>query len=337
MAFLDNSGDIILDAVLTEAGRRKMAQGNFQIDRFALGDDEIDYSLYDKNHASGSAYYDLEILQTPVFEAFTQINAGINYGLLPFENTDLLYLPEAKANEKTVQGLNNIVRNTNVFYVTDTSGDNGTNQVRSVLSDNDVKYLASTSNDNNYVLVEVGLNTGINVTPNGTKAERDSYLVANNLIDRSFNVYYDSRFFNACYGPTPGRAGNQGSYFKNDAGDDGTSLNFSFAHKKGTPISAQIGIENYAAARISAVANEIYWNSPSFTDQAISTINGPRSVVTTVNLVVKSGLSAEYSLYGKTSQSLFSKTMDYIDTTGYVVGTTTQAQVQLPMRILKLT
>ena len=77
MAFLDNSGDIILDAVLTEAGRRRMAEGNFSITKFALGDDEIDYALYNKTHPSGSAYYDLEILQTPVFEAFTQINAAI--------------------------------------------------------------------------------------------------------------------------------------------------------------------------------------------------------------------------------------------------------------------
>ena len=77
MAFLDNSGDIILDAVLTETGRRHMANGNFKITKFALGDDEIDYGLYNKNHPSGSAYYDLSILQTPIMEAFTQINAGI--------------------------------------------------------------------------------------------------------------------------------------------------------------------------------------------------------------------------------------------------------------------
>ena len=87
MAFLDNSGDIILDAVLTEAGRRRMANGNFSITKFALGDDEIDYSLYNKNHPSGSAYYDLTILQTPVFEAMTQVNAGINYGLLKNTST----------------------------------------------------------------------------------------------------------------------------------------------------------------------------------------------------------------------------------------------------------
>ena len=51
MAFLDNSGDIILDATLTETGRRKMAQGRFRIAKSALGDDEIDYSLYNKNHS----------------------------------------------------------------------------------------------------------------------------------------------------------------------------------------------------------------------------------------------------------------------------------------------
>ena len=46
MAFLDNSGDIILDAVLTETGSRRMAQGKFKVSKFALSDDEINYALY---------------------------------------------------------------------------------------------------------------------------------------------------------------------------------------------------------------------------------------------------------------------------------------------------
>ena len=54
MAFLKNDGDIILDAVLTDLGRRRMAEGNFRITKFGLGDDEIDYSLYNKNHPSRS-------------------------------------------------------------------------------------------------------------------------------------------------------------------------------------------------------------------------------------------------------------------------------------------
>ena len=73
MAFLDNSGDIILDAVLTDTGRMRLSKGDgsFKITKFVFADDEINYGLYDKNNASGSAYYDLDILQTPIFEAFT--------------------------------------------------------------------------------------------------------------------------------------------------------------------------------------------------------------------------------------------------------------------------
>ena len=80
MAFLDNSGDIILDAVLTDTGRKRLAagDGSFRIAKFALADDEIDYNLYNLNHPSGSAYYDLNILQSPVLEAFTN-NALIFY------------------------------------------------------------------------------------------------------------------------------------------------------------------------------------------------------------------------------------------------------------------
>ena len=102
MAFLDNSGDIILDAVLTDTGRMRLARGDgsFKIAKFALGDDEIDYSRYDGNHASGTAYYDLEILQTPVFEAFTNNTSNMKSKLVSLTNNNLLYLPILKLNNK---------------------------------------------------------------------------------------------------------------------------------------------------------------------------------------------------------------------------------------------
>jgi hypothetical protein len=99
MAFLDNSGDIILDAVLTDTGRFRLARGDFKISKFALGDDEIDYGLYDKDHASGSAYYDLEILQTPVLEAFTNNTSSLKSKLVSISRNNLLYLPVIKLNE----------------------------------------------------------------------------------------------------------------------------------------------------------------------------------------------------------------------------------------------
>ena len=102
MAFLDNSGDIILDAVLTDTGRLRLAQGDgsFKITKFALGDDEINYGLYNKDHASGSAYYDLEILQTPVLEAFTNNTSNLKSRLLSISRTNILFMPTLKLNKR---------------------------------------------------------------------------------------------------------------------------------------------------------------------------------------------------------------------------------------------
>ena len=86
MAFLDNSGDIILDAVLTDTGRKRLARadGSFRIEKFAFGDEEINYGLYNKDHANGSAYFDLEILQTPILEAFTNNSSLMKSKLMNF-------------------------------------------------------------------------------------------------------------------------------------------------------------------------------------------------------------------------------------------------------------
>ena len=99
MAFLDNSGDIILDAVLTDTGRYRLAKGDgsFKIVKFALGDEEINYGLYNKTHPSGSAYYDLQILQTPILEAFTNNTSTMKTKLISIPRTNLKYLPVLKA------------------------------------------------------------------------------------------------------------------------------------------------------------------------------------------------------------------------------------------------
>ena len=101
MGFLDKSGDIILDAVLTDLGRKRLAEGSFSISRFALGDEEINYALYNKNHPSGSAYYDLEIIQTPVLESFTNNSSTMKTTLLSLNDNKLFYLPVLKLNTKT--------------------------------------------------------------------------------------------------------------------------------------------------------------------------------------------------------------------------------------------
>lgn len=105
MAFLDNSGDIILDVVLTDHGRKVLSKGDgsFQITKFALCDEEIDYSLYNKTHASGSSYYDLEILQTPILEAFTDNASSMKTRLVTYDNLELLFLPVMRLNTIAAQ------------------------------------------------------------------------------------------------------------------------------------------------------------------------------------------------------------------------------------------
>jgi len=99
MGFLDNSGDIILDAVLTDSGRARLAKGDgsFRIVKFALGDDEIDYENYDLT--ASTARQDLEIMQTPVFEAFTNDDSSMKSKLVSYNNESLLYLPVIIPNE----------------------------------------------------------------------------------------------------------------------------------------------------------------------------------------------------------------------------------------------
>ena len=71
MGYLGNSS-ITVDAILTKRGRELLARndGSFNITQFALGDDEIDYTLFNENHPNGSQYSGEAIENMPLLEAF---------------------------------------------------------------------------------------------------------------------------------------------------------------------------------------------------------------------------------------------------------------------------
>ena len=83
MGYLDN-GIVTVDAVLTRKGRECLAKGDgsFNITQFALADDEIDYTLYNPSHPSGSAYYGEAIENMPLLEAFVDENQCMKYKLV---------------------------------------------------------------------------------------------------------------------------------------------------------------------------------------------------------------------------------------------------------------
>lgn len=82
MGYLNNAV-VTVDAILTKKGRELLARGDgsFKITQFALADDEIDYTLYNPNHASGSAYYGEAIESMPLLEAFPDENQIMKYKL----------------------------------------------------------------------------------------------------------------------------------------------------------------------------------------------------------------------------------------------------------------
>ncbi len=82
MGYLNNSV-ITVDAILTKKGREALARndGSFRITQFALSDDEIDYTLYNPGHPSGSAFYGEAIDGMPLLEAFPDESQIMKYKL----------------------------------------------------------------------------------------------------------------------------------------------------------------------------------------------------------------------------------------------------------------
>lgn len=83
MGYLNNIV-VTVDAILTKKGRELLARndGSFRITQFALADDEVDYTLYNPNHPSGSAFYGEAIENMPLLEAFPDETQIMKYKLV---------------------------------------------------------------------------------------------------------------------------------------------------------------------------------------------------------------------------------------------------------------
>jgi len=83
MGYLSNTS-VVVDAILTDKGRQLLAQndGSFRITQFSLSDDEVDYTLYNPNHPSGSAFYGEAIENMPIIQAFPESQEIMKYKLI---------------------------------------------------------------------------------------------------------------------------------------------------------------------------------------------------------------------------------------------------------------
>jgi hypothetical protein len=92
MGYLDNTS-VTIDAILTLKGRELLAKGGnaFNITQFAVGDDEVDYSLWNPDHPLGTNYYGTIIENMPITEAIPDETQALKYKLitLPKQTTNI--------------------------------------------------------------------------------------------------------------------------------------------------------------------------------------------------------------------------------------------------------
>ena len=82
MSYID-SQTLTVDAIITKKGRELLAKnGNLNPTSFALADDEIDYRLYNTSHPNGSAFYDIALRNTPIFEPLSDETQTMKYKLV---------------------------------------------------------------------------------------------------------------------------------------------------------------------------------------------------------------------------------------------------------------
>ena len=321
MAFLDNSGDIILDAVLTDAGRARLAKGDgsFKIAKFAFGDDEIDYSSYNASHASGSAYYDLEILQTPVFEAFTNNMSTMKSKLVSLTNNNLLYLPIIKLNTvgtsfAPTDASNQFGSGSHVVLVDSTT----ITAVKAPIADGGIKTGVIPgligSADNNHIRVDQGLDTN-EISP--------ALILDPELKETQYIVELDSRFGKLYDVSNADAAGSVAapSYI-----DDDLIASYYFTSNVGSYVKdSKPGVATGAEADNGAQAN-------------FETINGPRGTNLRFGVLAATDLVTSTYLFTTIGSAMTANDNNgyyYIDSTIRISGVTTGYKIDIPIRFLK--
>jgi len=139
MGILTNDETIVVDCVLTDLGRRLLAanDGSFQIVKFALGDDEIDYGLFNPT-GSTSDLQDAAILaNTLVFEAPTNEDLALKYKLVTYTDPNLTVLPKLELTNASVSlDENNEPFTVEISQLLNTANQNGLQKIPAELVDN---------------------------------------------------------------------------------------------------------------------------------------------------------------------------------------------------------
>ena len=341
MAFQDTAGTIILDATLTDLGRRRMAQGKFKIEKFALGDDEVDYALGGFSGSRGDGYYylfgDADSSYSAkdkfsTYEAHTTNTSNINYGLTDLPRNDILYLPQYFINVKVE---NSVKKNDNVIYL---SVNEETSKKLKLYLNIDTDFLQDSESFDNMIILESGIQRPGELI--GSKLYRDRFIYNLNLFDDYVFVHCNKNFVEKVM------TNNPTAYFKNDAA--GNLYQNLAPLSEQTKISLKGYLEEYDTYYCKAVQNNLIDYVDSDLPPAaanLSVIEGPRSSVLGLNFKVNRKMANKsngasdrrYTLFGKTAQTLWSgdDTFDYVDTPVLIEGCSSTSKFEFTLRIIR--
>lgn len=323
MAFLDNSGDIILDAVLTDTGRMRMAKGEFRIVKFAFSDEEINYGLFNPDHADGSSSWDLEIMKTPILEAFTNNTSLMKTKLISINREDILYMPTFKLNSNLPDSKQHALGATYVILA-----DTNTEPTSSAgsLADGTLHGVAGSALNRNrhFIAVDQGLDTEGN-PPRTSPMDAD-------LIESGYLFRMDDRILKLTTfdGSTYSR---QNSSFVDD--DLIASYYISSTNSSIVPTQRRVSRLRNDDTKSVAEAEEVF-NGPL----------GPRirfAALTTESIQQSDALFDELGTTGTSTLSINSDSNDdltagtykFIDTIINIVGISSGYSIDIPIRVVK--
>ena len=144
MGYLNNN-TITIDAILTKKGRELLAAGSkdFNITQFALGDDEVDYGLWNVNHPLGTNFYGALIENLPLVEAIPDETQALKHKLvtLPKTTTRIPVITVGNASVSLLAGGDSAVISPNTSNF---QGGNSTFGYTAILSDSTVANISVT-------------------------------------------------------------------------------------------------------------------------------------------------------------------------------------------------
>ena len=361
MAFLKTSDSIIIKATLTDEGRKLLARGKFKISKFAFGDDEIDYELIDIDGIATSDGYLPALQSTKLLEAYGDKKKNVQYGLNSYDSgviyispadrermheTDastqprhsaLFYLPILKQNDKL-----DVCPSRSGSYSYLSVNDETTDKLNGISNFN---FLATNRKEGCKIIIESGI-SNINMVEYSldlqypSKRAREEFILKKFLLDIDYFIFSDDRFINEIYGIK------NSSRFENFASGE-TIINLKT--DKSTPaISYESEFDNYATRILQGIPNLMFDYPPGLPVSApYSAHDGPRGSLIGFNPTVNqemrinstSDTDFRFTRYGRTEQILFAELpldkFDYVDTTIYIIGATTNSRVTVPIRIIR--